>query len=348
MSHDYTILEYMKRRWKQVDRKLRFSAGDTKEYFEWKARTRARLKELIGYNTMIPADPEPRILPPEDKGDYIQHHVVIQTEPDIRMPMYVLEPKKAEKPYKPIIAPHGHGGGGKAAVAGVVSSAEIGEAVKQYNYDYGRQLCKAGFMVFCPDARGFGERKEPTAVQDILSGSCAQLNAMAFPLGQTVTGMWVWDLHRLIDYIESRDDCDSGKLCCTGLSGGGLQTLWATALDDRIHAAVISGYFYGYEQSLLELHNNCWCNYIPRLYEYVDIGEIGALIAPRPLFIETGDKDTLNGREEVDNVKRPLETVKKAYRLFDKTANVRHSVCHGEHQWYGEGVAEWLKEQTRS
>ena len=53
-----------------------------------------------------------------------------------------------------------------------------------------------------------------------------------------------------------------------------------TALDDRVKCAVVSGYFYGYKQSLLEQHQNCSCNYVPRLYEHVDMGDVGALIAP--------------------------------------------------------------------
>jgi hypothetical protein len=63
-----------------------------------------------------------------------------------------------------------------------------------------------------------------------------------------------------------------------------------TALYYRIKAAVISGYFYGYKQSLLEMPDNCSCNYVPHLWEKVDMGDMGALIAPRTLLIETGMK----------------------------------------------------------
>ena len=340
---DISILEYMNRRWDAVGRKLALAAGNLDEYQQWKQATTARLKELIGYDTMLAVEPECQHFSTEDEGDHLRHHIAIQTEPDIWMPMYVLEPKDVKKPLAPVIALHGHCSGGKVAVAGIESCDEVKETIVKHNYDYGKQLCKAGFLVFCPDSRGFGQRKEATADTDVLGGSCRQINAMAYPLGQTITGMWVWDIHRLIDYIEIREDCDADRLACVGLSGGGMQTLWATALDERIKSAVISGYFYGYRQSLLELHNNCWCNFVPHLYEYVDIGEIAALIAPRPLFIETGDKDELNGASGIENVIKPLETVKKAYQLFDKTDRLKHLIQPGEHQWYGEGVAEWLK-----
>ena len=74
-----------------------------------------------------------------------------------------------------------------------------------------------------------------------------------------------------------------------------MQTLWASIFDSRICCAVISGYFYGYKEALIDGHMNCSCNYVPHLYEHVDMGDLGALLAPMPLLIETGDADPLNG-----------------------------------------------------
>lgn len=112
----------------------------------------------------------------------------------------------------------------------------------------------------------------------------------------------VWDLMRLVDYIKTRPDCNGDKIGCIGLSGGGLQSLWLAALDDRIMFATVSGYFYGYRDSLLEMNQNCCCNYVPGLWEHVDMGDIGALIAPRALVIESGMQDHLNGRRGIVNV----------------------------------------------
>ena len=127
--------------------------------------------------------------------------------------------------------------------------------------------------------------------------------------------MYAWDLHRLIDYIETRRHCRRGAVGCAGLSGGGLQTLWAATPDDRIKCAVVSGYFCGSRAALVELHR-CSCNYVPHLYEYADMGDIGALIAPRPLLISTGAQDPLNGASSVKNVKSQVAIARRAYRLL--------------------------------
>jgi hypothetical protein len=167
---------------------------------------------------------------------------------------------------------------------------------------------------------------------------------MAYPLGQTVTGMWTWDLHRLIDYIQSRPDCRANQIGCAGLSGGGLQTLWATALDERIRCAVISGYLYGYKESLLDAHTNCSCNYVPHLYEYVDMGDIAALIAPRPLLVETGSKDPLNGASGLDNVYSQMDIIRAAYRLLGAESRLAHDVFEGDHRWHGVQAIPWMKQ----
>ena len=127
---------------------------------------------------------------------YRLQRVEIQTEPGVVMPFYVLIPcpgdAEAERGprYPAIVAPHGHGGGGKLAVAGIRENPEVAQAIETYNYDYGVQFVRAGFIVFCPDARGFGERQKAPAKGRILNSSCAYINAMAYPLGQTIAGMW--------------------------------------------------------------------------------------------------------------------------------------------------------------
>ena len=338
----YQTHPYLQNRWAQMERKLAFTNTTDAEIDHWRDRLTAKLKQLTGYDTMIPADPEPRQTEEIQFPGYVRQRIEIQTEPEVIMPFYALIPTSGKPPYPVIIATHGHGSGGKAAVVGDRADPAVSAAIDQYNYEYGVRFAQAGFITFCPDARGFGERQEAASQNDILDSSCLALNNMAFPLGQTVTGMWTWDIHRLIDYIESREDCDSQRIGCAGLSGGGLQTLWATALDSRIRSAIISGYLYGYKESLLDLHMNCSCNYVPHLYEYVDMGDIAALIAPRPLLVETGSRDPLNGASGLANVESQMEIIRRAYTLLDVEDRLRHVIFEGEHRWHGVDATPWM------
>jgi dienelactone hydrolase len=335
---------YLQQRFATVGRKLAFACKDRKEWQSWRRKTVRKLKGLTGYDTMQTAPLNSRVTDEIELADHIRQRVEIQVEPGLYMPMFVCLPKNDPGPYPAVIAPHGHGSGGKIAVAGCREIPGMAKVIKQYNYDYGVQFARAGFAAFCPDARGFGERLEKDVEGGFNGRSCQWLNQMGNPLGQTVTGMWAWDLHRLTDYIETRDDCVPGAIGCAGLSGGGLQTLWTAALDTRIRCAVVSGYFYGFKESLLDTYN-CSCNYVPHLYEHVDIGDVGALIAPRPLFIETGDKDNLNGASGLNNVKPQVRTVRKAYRLLDAGGKIKHDIFAGEHRWHGVKAIPWMHRQ---
>ncbi|HOX06995.1 MAG TPA: alpha/beta hydrolase family protein [Planctomycetota bacterium] len=333
---------HLRARWDAVGRKLAFDCRTRQAHRAWRRRTVRKLRELLGLDTMTPTALRPRVTEERDCGSHVRQRVEIRTEPGVVMPMYVLIPKAGRGPFPAVIAAHGHGGGGKVAVAGCREVPGVAERIAKYNYDYGVGLVEAGFIVFCPDARGFGERREEIARRDPFQHCCQWLNHMAIPLGQTVMGMWVWDLMRLVDYIAARRDCARGLVGCAGLSGGGLQTLWAAALDERIRAAAVSGYFYGSRQSLLDGHANCSCNYVPHLWEHADMGDVAALIAPRPFLVETGDADPLNGAAGLANVRSQLRIARGAYRLLGAPGGLRHAVFAGGHRWNGAAIP-WLR-----
>ncbi len=342
----FSVLPHLFDRFDALPRKLAYRAKTVPEWRRWRKTLRAKLKAITGYDTMQRCPLRPRITEEVQFDGYRRQRVEIQTEPKVIMPLYVLIPDGASGRLPAILCPHGHISGGKLSPAGVRDhSKEVAEQIEVYNYDYAVQFCLNGFITFCPDARGFGERREQSAMaQGILYSSCEHLNHMAYPLGQTVTGMWTWDMHRLLDYVQSRRDCDPDRIGCAGLSGGGLQTLWATALDDedRIKCAVISGYLYGYKQSLLELYSNCSCNYVPGLYEHVDMADIAALIAPRPLLIETGDQDPLNG-VNVENVTSQVRIIRRAYARLGAKDRIVHDLFEGGHKWHGTETIGWMK-----
>jgi hypothetical protein len=73
------------------------------------------------------------------------------------------------------------------------------------------------------------------------------------------------------------------------------------------------------------------------------MGDVAALIAPRPLFIETGDADSLNGPRGMVNVMEQLAITRGAYDLLGAGAHVRHHIFPGPHMWCGEQSIPWLR-----
>ncbi|MBE5883897.1 MAG: alpha/beta fold hydrolase [Lachnospiraceae bacterium] len=318
--------------------------GHTREEFEcWRKESRATIKELLGWKYMETCSLNPVI---EERitldNGIVREKVIIQVEPDTFMPMYILiPPHESTQKQECFIALPGHQGGGKYSVAGCYDIPAVMKKIEFFNYDYGMQLAKRGYVAVCPDCRGFGERRDEALQRNgdekaFLTSTCFHLSHMAEALGETVAGMCTWDAARLIDYIYERNEWNLDNLGVVGFSGGGMQAMWLASLDERVRQVIISGYFYGYKDSLLILNGNCNCNYVPHLWEHFDMGDIVSLIAPRPLAIQSCREDHLNGPRGLDNVLEQLETVQAAYRLCEAEEHLLHDVREGGHCWHEE------------
>lgn len=347
----YTSLERFKKIFDKRGRQKAFKATSIEEYEVWKREVREILWDITGLKHMESCPLMPQLIETTKLEGMTREEVIIQVEPEVWMPFYILipdNPLMIDGKMQVMLAPHGHSSAGKYAIAGRDDIAAVAGTIERFNYAYGLEIAKKGYVVFCPDSRGFGARREMAKQtdkeEDFLTSTCFQLAHMAFPLGETVVGMCTWDLMRLIDYIETREELDATRIGCIGFSGGGMQSLWLAAMEDRVKYAITSGYFYGYKDSLLELNGNCSCNYVPHLWEYIDMGDLGALIAPRPFMIESGTKDHLNGKRGIQNVLEQVAITKQAYRLFEKENNVVHQIGESEHRWQALGVDEFLKQ----
>ncbi len=341
----YTTEKYFENKFNNTYRTHTYQATTKEEHEIWSNSLREKLWELLGLDQMQECSPCPETLESVQCDGYVRTKMVIQVEPDVFMPFYILFPNDMKEGEKrtAVLACHGHTSNGKSAVVGLREYEDVARTIDIHDYNYGEELVKKGYVVFAPDARGFGERREKYSQGDdkLLRSSCYFLNKVAYSLGQTVAGMWTWDLMRLLDFVLS---CEfvNGHVVCLGLSGGGLQTLWLSALDTRVECAVISGYFYGVLQALLHMSDNCSCNYVPNLWRVADMGDIGALICPRPVMIQTGDVDPLNGADGLDNVYPQVEKVRKAMKLFGVEENVCHDIYAGPHKWDGKHSFDWV------
>lgn len=331
---------------KLFDSESRQSAYDgSGDFIAWQERSRRLLNEILGIHRMKSVPLNVKNIDSRQREGYTCEKKLLTTEAGEEMPFFLLRPHGVQAGEKRpvVLCPHGHGFGGKAATAGETDDPRVIEATRKANADYGKQLVKRGCLVLCPDARGMGERRVDTS--NPFGQECHDLSNLAQPLGRTVAGMWVFDLMRLLDYALTDEMADPQKVGCVGLSGGGMQTLLLTALDERIKAAVVSGYFYGFKQALLEIWFNCACNYIPHLWRHFDMGDIASLAAPRALGIETGSKDDLNGRDGIGNVLPQIEIAHNAYRITGHEERLNHFIFEGEHRFDGKKSLDFLLNQ---
>lgn len=252
-------------------------------------------------------------------------------------------------------------GANKNTVCGIAETEEEERKIREAPAEcYGQIFARKGYVVFCPDPPGYGERTEPLSGEDLCfcpdkkrastDSSCKDLAQTAEALSLSLTGLEIWELQRLLDFacscpelspVQSLPDfsnqtevINAPLIGCAGFSGGGQYSMWLAAMDERIQLSVVSGYVHGYFDSLLACHL-CPCNYAPGLWNLGDISDICSLIAPRPLFVENGTDDIENGPEGIAGPIRQVTKIRKAYALFHCENMPVHHTPPGPHRWYG-------------
>ena len=116
----------------------------------------------------------------------------------------------------------------------------------------------------------------------------------SFMLGRTVIGFEVQKALALVDWFELRNAEPGTRKAPVAIAGhaeGGLIALHAAALDTRITAALVSGYFDS-RQGLWQ--EPIYRNLFGLLREFGD-AELASLIHPRALLIEHSHAPTING-----------------------------------------------------
>lgn len=349
----YTTLSSIWHRQETMPRQLAFRATTREQWGTWREALQARLVDLLGGfpGEKVPLDPV--LLEREETPHYRLEKVAFQSEPGLSVPCYVLIPLGIEPPYRPVIAMHGHGIGGAAHIVGRFVTETMRDQeqarLEAMNYDYARQLAGRGFLVFAPEQRGFNERLEPYEgmIREGIGGnkpmarsSCRALALNALLVGKTLLGLRIWDVMRTVDYIRSRPEPMVPTLGCLGLSGGGMDTLFAAALDERITVAVVSGYLSRFAAALRPPKVECECNVIPGILQYAEMSDVAALIAPRPLLVESGADDEGRPLELAKQAVRELERVYTLLRVLDRLGTDFHP---GGHAFSGRQAFDWLE-----
>lgn len=353
MTYSYKI--FFQKKYQEQGQQFSFAAKDREEADAWRDAFRRALSAKLGLDRLTlwgkSCSARDAVLLEEAQEDgYRRRKYALQTLPDVYMPFYMLIPDQAgaENPARAMIAVPAHGAN-KNTVCGVGVTKEEKEKIAAAPVEcYGREFAQRGYVVFCPDPPGYGERVEPVSMEDIqfirkkergsLESSCKDLAQTAEALGFSLTALEIHDLTKLLDFVcgcaEVKKEDRGAAVGCAGFSGGGQYAMWLAAMDDRIRLAVVSGYVHGYYDSILECHL-CPCNYAPGLWELGDISDICSLIAPRPLFVENGTQDIENGPRGIAGPAMQVQRIRRAYALYDAQDSLYHFTPEGLHQWYG-------------
>src|SRR5437667_1474910 len=291
--------------------------NDIQNLCDWKKQRpelRRQLLEMLGLDPLPARSPlKPRITGTLEREAYRIEKVIFQSSPGLYVTGNFYIPKRAAKPLPTILYLCGH------------SPHPLG-AKFQYQ-DRAIWFASHGFACLVLDTLEFGE------VAGIHHGT-HDLNMWHWlSLGYTPAGVEVWNAIRALDYLATRPEVDKQRIGLTGISGGGAMTWYTAAVDERIGAAapVCSTFTFGSQAEHWLARGQCDCIYYHNTY-LRDFPIVGALIAPRPLLILSGQKDSIF---PPDGYHEAFHRAKKVYDLYagagpDRIREVDDNVEHSD------------------
>jgi len=334
---------YLQEATRALQPELAFDPDHPDGWPAWRQALRARVAELLGGISPATAPPRAETLESHEEDGYTRTHLAIRGRDGTQIPAYLLTPAgpAPREGRRVVLALHGHGRGkddivGDPGQGSPEQRAERLAWMAAHNYDYARRYAQMGCVVLAPDARGFGELAEGS------EQGCHVPGVVSLMLGLPIVGQRVRDDLAALDYLTALPGVDATRVGCAGLSEGGKRTLYLAALDDRIKAAVISGYYCTLKGAIGEWDRlSGWdiCNYVPGLLRYADYPDLAALIAPRPLLIENATDDSLYDQEAVNEA---LDLTRRAYAVQGTAERFDIDLFTGGHRWSGAKSFAWM------
>jgi dienelactone hydrolase len=312
---------------------LTFKARDKKAAEAWQKKLYAKVTELLGGFPAERTPLKPEILEVREFPGYRRTKFVYQTRPGMMALAYLLTPNAAKRPLATVICIPGHGRGVDDLVGIDTEGRDrTDKEAAGYEHDFAIQVAEHGMAALAIEPAGFGCRRDPVnAKKGLGQKGCDPLAGEALLLGQTLLGWRVWDVMRTIDWIETQPELDAKRVGCMGPSGGGTATLFSAAMDPRIKAAMVSSYLNTFRDSIFAM-NHCTDNYVPGILNWAEMYDVAGLIAPRPLFAESGERDTIF---PIAASRASFAKVKAMYEVFGAGDVVEHEVFDGPHSFWG-------------
>jgi cephalosporin-C deacetylase-like acetyl esterase len=297
---------------------------------QWEKR-RVELRRQL-WNSMgnFPLENRPplnaRITGTIDHGDHVVEKVLYESMPGLYVTALAYVPKHIEGRAPAVICVNGHW-----------PDAKCQDLIQRRCIS----LARMGVIAFCQDVIGTGERRA-------YNGSPPQWyhgffrGATPWIVDRSLLGYIMFECIRALDYVSTRPDVDPKRIMCTGASGGGKQSMFFAALDDRLAGAVPVCYISSYQAHMGA--TACVGEVPVGILRYANQWEILGLHAPRPLLCIAASRDTpvFLPREMYVT----LERTKQIYRLYGAEQQVRRAEVDSGHD-YNREMREILYRHVR-
>lgn len=352
-----------------------------KDIKSWKTQILPRIEEFIA-SPQIDFSPNPKLIH-QYKYDGLEIEELSWDLPYGRPAKALfLKPIGAKGPLPAILGLHDHGGNkyfGRRKITKTGDNHPLMDYHQDHYYSgkaWANEIAKKGYAVLVHDTFTFGTRRvQYDDISDIPWGECntdgltdsnpenseniEKYNTWAgnhehimakslFSGGYTWPGIFLYEDQLALDILSAREDVDSDKIGCAGLSGGGLRTVYLGGLDSRIKCAVCVGFMSTWKDFMLnKSYTHTWMTYTPVLPKYMNFPEILGMRVPLPTMVLNNSEDSLY---TVPEMKKAVEILKGVYSKAGSSDTFSAKMYSGPHKFDAEmqedafaWMDKWLK-----
>ena len=235
----------------------------------------------------------PKFLGTVEYENFVIEKVVFESLPGFYVTGNLYRPKDTSKKYPAILNPHGHWTHGRFETKDL---ARLPQRCANF--------AMRGMVAFIYDMIGYNDSAQ--LKHNGFTPEYEKWNFGRFSLQLN-------NSRRAIDFVASLPYVDADRIGCTGCSGGGTQTYFITALDERIKAAA------PINMASTRMQGGCICEntaFLRTVYNNIDYTMV---TAPRPLFMSASDGDWTIKSETVE-----FPAVEYLYRLYGASDKYEH------------------------
>ncbi|MBK7713650.1 MAG: acetylxylan esterase [Bacteroidales bacterium] len=282
---------------------------------------------------------------PESSGQLREtfriEHIVFESQPGFTVTSSLFIPRgvKKNKKFPVIIYCSGHAADGYR-----------GEVYQHVILN----LVRKGFIVFAFDPVGQGERLEyydPKSGKSIVGGPTTEHSypgTQAFITGSSEARYMIWDGIRAVDYLLTRKEVDPERIGITGRSGGGTQSAYIAAMDQRIYAAAPECYITNFTRLLQTIGNqDAEQNLFNEISRGIDHGDLLAVRAPKPALMITTTRDMFSIQGAMETEKE-VSLIYKSYGMERNFGRVEDDYPHASTKKNREAMYSFFQEHLKN
>lgn len=297
---------------------LKFTAHQLPGHLEEWKKERARIKNEIIAKAGIVIDHGLPLNYQETgvtkmKG-FTVRNIIFQTRPGVYTTANLYVPD-GQGPFPAIVSVHGHWPKGRVH--------EVPQA-------RGPSLALNGYVCLSVDAFGSGERTT-THGTDEYHG--ANLGASLMNVGESLLGFQVSDNMRAVDLLTSLPYVDASNIGATGASGGGNQTMWLSAVDERIKACMPVVSVGTFESAVMG--SNCICELLIDGLTFTEASGVLALIAPRAIKMCNHEQDS-NPTFYPAEMQRSYQNARPIFKMLGAENKIAYQLFNLKHGYWPE------------